>query len=74
MYKEVERKTIVDEEDMENGYRPPGAGKTQQQRLLDKDTIRMQAEVDFHAQQIYERQEAFDQAENLMKDINEISH
>lgn len=60
MYAEVEQNFLTQSKDMESGYRPPGAGMNQQQKLLDKDTIQMQSAIDFHAQQIYERQEAFD--------------
>lgn len=69
MYIEVERKR--QSIDVENNPQI-GRGPTQQQQLLDKETIRVQAEVDFHANQIAERQEAFDVAEGLMKDIHGI--
>lgn len=73
MYMEVAQKRMSDASDMEANYAAAGQGPNRQQQLLDQHTIKIQAETDFNSRVIEERQVVFDQAENLMNDINSIA-
>lgn len=69
-YAEVMQKRSVDLENQGLS----GNYQLQKQQLISDDTLKLQNEVDFHAEQINQRQDMFNQAEVLMKDINAIAN